>query len=474
MSKKLKELNFPVGNTADSFPSIGGRRSADSTFSSYMSRTFTDEDKFSEEDEVEDNILRKRVKVNGAYNLDKTLDRLDEFLDIGDLAGDAVASVSRAGKGLTKIIRDAGKSLVGAIPVVDIIFGSYRLAQLAQTIRDFSEKVSETMNKPKGYFGDALKSDSDRDWLQLIQEYALLTKEDSKTSEEVKKLFDSVLENLKDFIITLIEAYDTIAATVITLPTGGTLTLPAIGFGNIGTGLTGFAARTIPFERVLFSGGGYIAEGLKTILDLFLGESEHSATIEQMSEEGSLARVQKSFRDIESKGGSIMSAFLFSPVETLGRLNEFYRTTGDPSLYLKGFEQMIAEDRKYSILFLLEGFDEGGPASTKKYDDDPALKGGQSKLPDALQKGIINKARKKKKKNEIDYNEEESFEEIELEASGAGAVGGYALPLGASNKTANKRKDHHRLSETEKAINEQRERIALLQAYHQKTTNRLK
>ena len=36
--------------------------------------------------------------------------------------------------------------------------------------------------------------------------------------------------------------------------------------------------------------------------------------------------------------------------------------------------------------------------STDKYDDDPALKGGQRNLPDALQKGIINKANKKKKK----------------------------------------------------------------------------
>ena len=35
---------------------------------------------------------------------------------------------------------------------------------------------------------------------------------------------------------------------------------------------------------------------------------------------------------------------------------------------------------------------------TKKYDEDPALKGDQDELPDALQKGIIDK--KKKKKNE--------------------------------------------------------------------------
>ena len=35
---------------------------------------------------------------------------------------------------------------------------------------------------------------------------------------------------------------------------------------------------------------------------------------------------------------------------------------------------------------------EAAPASTKKYDNNPALKGKQSTLPDALQKGIIKKA----------------------------------------------------------------------------------
>ena len=33
--------------------------------------------------------------------------------------------------------------------------------------------------------------------------------------------------------------------------------------------------------------------------------------------------------------------------------------------------------------------------STDKYDDDPALKGGQKNLPDSMQKGIIKKAKKK-------------------------------------------------------------------------------
>ena len=38
--------------------------------------------------------------------------------------------------------------------------------------------------------------------------------------------------------------------------------------------------------------------------------------------------------------------------------------------------------------------------STKKYDDDSALRGGQSKLPDALQKGIIDKTVDDRKERE--------------------------------------------------------------------------
>ena len=45
--------------------------------------------------------------------------------------------------------------------------------------------------------------------------------------------------------------------------------------------------------------------------------------------------------------------------------------------------------------------------STKKYDDDPALKGDQDELPDHLQKAIINKA-EKDKKNEGDKAVDES------------------------------------------------------------------
>ena len=53
---------------------------------------------------------------------------------------------------------------------------------------------------------------------------------------------------------------------------------------------------------------------------------------------------------------------------------------------------------------LLQIIREEAVKSTKKYDDAKELKGDQDELPDALQKGIIDKA--KKEKNEVDEMEE--------------------------------------------------------------------
>lgn len=46
--------------------------------------------------------------------------------------------------------------------------------------------------------------------------------------------------------------------------------------------------------------------------------------------------------------------------------------------------------------------------STKKYDDDSALKGGQSKLPDGLQKGIIDKSVEDREEHEEEEREEKN------------------------------------------------------------------
>ena len=46
--------------------------------------------------------------------------------------------------------------------------------------------------------------------------------------------------------------------------------------------------------------------------------------------------------------------------------------------------------------------------STKKYDDDSALRGGQSKLPDSLQRGIIDKTVEDREEREEEEGEEKN------------------------------------------------------------------
>ena len=81
----------------------------------------------------------------------------------------------------------------------------------------------------------------------------------------------------------------------------------------------------------------------------------------------------------------------------------------DPE-YRRGYEKGVADGESrgqfprpsdFSRLREAEG-------STKKYDDDSALKGGQSKLPDGLQKGIIDKTVEDREETEAEEREEKN------------------------------------------------------------------
>ena len=137
-------------------------------------------------------------------------------------------------------------------------------------------------------------------------------------------------------------------------------------------------------------------------------------------------------------------------------------------------------NERYSILFLLEGFNNevadlyvsddlgvgDGPLFEKAKPDFLDLDG------DGNKKETMKKAAKDKKKNkskdEMHHHETTSEDLEEFSSVGSGAISGYMLPLGQSNKPKSKQRDHHRLFE------EQLDRILRLQAFHQKTTNRLK
>ena len=181
--RQLKELNLGVGITPDQKPSVktnkfvslgGFHSNADDVFSKRYSLVNEEDSEDEEQDMNNEDILELRKRVNGKYALLETLENVEkelmnEFLDSAtEFAGDAFgAARSALGHG-AKVAANVAKSGIGAIPVLDAVIGSYRIASLASAINDFSDKMSETLKKPRGYFGDVLKSDSDVDFNNMI------------------------------------------------------------------------------------------------------------------------------------------------------------------------------------------------------------------------------------------------------------------------------------------------------------------
>lgn len=473
----LKELRLSPYASPESMPVVGRGRPVGVVFNTnaddvYSKRSSLVNEEESEEEEIDMNnkdVLELRKRINGKYSLLETLDNVEkelmnEFLDsAAEFAGDVWGSArSAAGHG-AKIAANVAKSGIGAIPVLDAVIGSFRIASLASAINDFSDKMSETLKQPKGYFGDMLISESDADFNDMLEDTNHLIQTQPELQEELLILFNEVLERIKELIITIVESYDTIVTAIAALI--GTPVASAIaGAGvNIGTFIASLSARSIPFERLLFTGTSAIMSGFKTVLELIFGRSkekskyaseidnalnkDHSNDPNMEHSKEEILKAKQFLNDTAEKGGSVVGALLFSPVDTLDKLGRFYKMLNGDEKYDKMLRAAdIALDslneskaRNKSILFLLEGFD----------------------------------------KEEIkEENEEETFQEIDLEemntvssafsatSQGAGH-GGRIGPLGAEDKGSIYDKQ-------KKAMQEQREQIALLQAYHQKTSNRLK
>jgi len=107
-------------------------------------------------------------------------------------------------------------------------------------------------------------------------------------------------------------------------------------------------------------------------------------------------------REAYEKGSLIFRDFCDITITNNGGLEEMSMT-----------EEKLRGAVRAAIQKIMEG------ESTEKYDDDPALKGGQDKLPDALQKGIIDKA--KKKNEEVEELEEMSLADNPTDAEEAEA-----------------------------------------------------
>lgn len=415
--RKIKEISLNVGTGADSFPQTdfgdvvgyGGYRSnADTDMSRRMSVTHEQDEDEDLEQKRRKSIRKKKKKMKNKLIID------DYFYEEETLNEDLLSMAGHT-------LKAFGKSLIGAVPYLDAAVGTMFLGSAALNIRRFSTDMSAILDLPDGYFGKALISDSNAPIKSISGRVAELNKEDR---DKLSKNFNKVLSSIKELMITFVESYDTLATT---LASAGTA-IPAIGFQNAFTGISGFAARMVPVERFLFDMVGKFAEALETLIGLFTKSDD--------------ARIKSKMQDLQKKGGSVVGAFLTSPVRTLSRLSEFYETIDDGSA--AKVIKSLGTDAGQKVLKTTLGISEA--------------KKTQSLMP--LFENYLNE----------DDEDDESFDEIDLEeysSVGGGSLGSVPVPpIGSPEKGKYKEK--------KKALNEQRERVALLQAYHQKTTNRLK
>ena len=465
--KSLKEINLGVGTSPGDSAQVKPRRkitmggpsdSAGSTFSSYMGRTFNDDD-YSEE-EMPDHILRKRIKINGKYSLNNTLENIDE--------------------GAFQVAADLAK----AIPGVDQIVGNTELLmQSAQAKEAFTglNNIIGSLAVSTGVDAFNILS-TDSDFQKLLNSFYQASYEEK---ESLKTGVEKIIDVIKNMIITAAMTFDSLVAIPAFL--GGPTGVLAEIIANVST-TAGTLLRGIPVEKFVFT----------TLTEREGIVSQFIDVIAKLMTAGGI--VGKLFGGIasmaSSKGGEIVEMFFSEPQELLRRLGDLYRAAsgyedGDITKQITrnafGIEQPRMQmgigdisnlnpmsENKYSILFLLEAFDKEMTSEKKgftdKYDDHKKLKGKQKKgLPDHLQKAIIGSS-----KNEM-HHDHDSLEEIDLEEfSGAGAIGAApVLPLGMSTKDKPDGK-HIRMSEQEKIVKEQIRRMRILEAYHQKTSQRRK
>jgi len=403
--KKIKEINLSVDTSRYSSPYVKNRQNYYSGYSGGMidsaasitntldnSRIFSS-DEFEEESEEEinlmpENILNCRVKNKKGYALNETLNALNENWEIMDTTASAIKYGARA-------LKAAGKSTVLSIPFIDAIAGSMMLISGIGSFKSVSDLIIEKIRVPENTFAEAMASNSESAWQDIISVVSNLSEEERRSLEEN---FEDLLHNLKTFISTAFQAYDSIFASA--GAAGGPLGLFALEAGsNFTTAITGFISDTVPWERFALDITGKFAGMINSMFDYILKQKEQDDT----------GKLSKAIDD----GGPVFLAILTNPVQSIRRLGEFYTAieTGKSPIEdvtnatFNSVKSKLTSDNIESII-------------------DAAIK---SHMSENNYYGID------------EYDEEDEGEEIEEM--------GYTLPLGASNKSFDKKDDHHVIAE---------------------------
>lgn len=429
--KKIKELSLNVGTTPDLFPGnqhiipkdYSGQMltNADSGISRYMQRVMSPEldDELEDEEEMSD-ILENRVYRNNKYQLCETLDNLNESIL---------------------------KSLSLSIPGVDVALGTgYFLPKYATEIKIAVSSISSVIgflsenDIENGFVG------SDDEFQKLL---SAIKNVDEDKRDQLKSAIDDVLMLIKKMIVTAAQSYDSVPAAIGILgsPVGLALSEGAI---NLLTAVGGYIVEKMPIEQFLFEFASGRNELWTKFLNLMHLLAKGSTIIPTLGfslvvEKLLIAAISK----ISESGGKFFEMLIQNPVELFQRLGDIYKASKDPN------DSMATDVLKY--------------AGQRTFDDyiGNFLPGRDIEFDVDLRPGDL--ALENKKTDDEKYLDEELEEAITT----AAMAGNPVLPLGRTTKRKADGK-HVRLSEKEKALNEQREMIAMLQAYHQKTTNRLK
>tara|TARA_B110000211_G_scaffold186280_1_gene211431 strand:- start:1337 stop:2641 length:1305 start_codon:yes stop_codon:yes gene_type:complete len=312
--KKLKEINLSPSSGTHvkskqpyySGYSGGMTEPAASASSSLMGskKVKIDLEEESEESEEEvdlmpENILKYRVRNNTGYSLNETLSAINEDWELLDTAASGLKYGARA-------LKAAGKSTLLSMPFIDTIAGSMMLVSGIGSFKQLTDDIIEKINVPENTFAQAMSSEDDEAWLEIIN---VVNSLDEQKRAELEEHFEDVLHNIKTFITTAFQAYDSVFASAGVV--GGPVALAAAETGaNLTTAIAGFIADTVPWERFALDLTGKFAAMIKAMFDFILGQKEKDES-SKMSEA------------IEN-GGPIFLAILTHPVRSMTRLGEFY------------------------------------------------------------------------------------------------------------------------------------------------------
>ena len=214
----------------------------------------------------------------------------------------------------------AGESILQAVPGLDValtvILGTARLASLGlQYIKfsnslGFSPQEMEVILLQPPLIKGIVTDENVVDVFDRIREMPVEERLDTR------EIMEGMLETLKNILIDLVEAADSIAGLF------GWAGGPA-GFGvaevvlNLFTGVGGFILSVIPIESWL--------------LRMTAGGSLKLEELLSMMVSGENARIGRPFLDMmHSKGGPIMGAVLNNPIGAFAKLGVIYRELSDP------------------------------------------------------------------------------------------------------------------------------------------------